>query len=434
MAKDVAELPPHRSAFVLVALICVLLLSAPSGAASRVTNPTINDAPSGGGAADTYRIALSNLLVNNSTSRGGTGDGYVIDSLAFASGATQYVDRGYTIGPPVPSAVSGQTYIEAANGDKGADAGSASFMSFSANRNVIIYVAHDTQIASKPTWLTANFLDTGTQVYGSSGGTEPFELYENIYPANTAITLGSNIPSGWNPRNSSMYTVVAAPARHSTTPPTAPSSVHQICASAAVVGLQWTGSADRVGVFAYRISRNGMVIATVSYAQTGYSDITVSASTRYRYVVTAVDAAGLSTDSRPVEVTTAPDSADGDAAYCPSSKITSMTFDYSGAFTETSGHTSDRPPYTDGSDLWGVTWGQDGNTYLTFGDGWGLCGEEDTGSEAGNDYTSLGFAVISGPPPFSGCPSQFANIYGGHNSSHPYDGKDPGNPVLLGLT
>ncbi len=133
---------------------------------------------------------------------------------------------------------------------------------------------------------------------------------------------------------------------------------------------------------------------------TYFSDTSVAASTPYTYVVTALDAAGNAAASDPLATTTPAASDNGDAPYCPSTLITSMTWNWSGGYTE-----------ANSSDLWSVTWGNDGNVYAFFGDGGGFGGDDHRGR------TSFGISMIEGaPPPTSATAS---NIYGGYNSRHP---------------
>ncbi|MFZ1006988.1 MAG: hypothetical protein WAN65_09135, partial [Candidatus Sulfotelmatobacter sp.] len=186
----------------------------------------------------------------------------------------------------------------------------------------------------------------------------------------------------------------------------------------------------------YRIARTGLTVATIPFSQTSFQDTTASGSTEYTYAVSAFDQAGNVSAPASLNVTTAAPLANGEAAYCPSTVISSMSFQYSTMLSETHSNLADNPPYSDGSDLWPVTWGQDGNVYTSFGDGWGLCGELDSGAGITNDKTSFGVSKITGGPPTGplgqSCPSQFTNgnIYGGYNSSHPYN--DNKNGLLNG--
>jgi fibronectin type 3 domain-containing protein len=72
--------------------------------------------------------------------------------------------------------------------------------------------------------------------------------------------------------------------------PSAPTGLRAKVGSGPRVKLSWAASSDDVGVTGYRVSRDGAVIATVGV--TTYSDAAVVRSTRYRYAVSAVDAAG----------------------------------------------------------------------------------------------------------------------------------------------
>src|SRR5262249_43175437 len=158
---------------------------------------------------------------------------------------------------------SGQTYIETANADKVVTPGSSSFMTFKVTQSAKVYVAHDSHITVRPTWLTQNFMDTGVEVTSQQSSLGHFELFVNSYPAGATVTLGSNIPTG-GPTSNSMYTVIVVPTTADTTAPTAPSTLQATCNRAIVVGLNWNKSTDAVGVMGYRILRGGSVIATVS--------------------------------------------------------------------------------------------------------------------------------------------------------------------------
>jgi hypothetical protein len=359
---------------------------------------------------------ISNLIVNNST---GYNMPYVVHTNTFAPGAVMYLDRTYTL-TTVPSIVNNQTWIQTANNDKAVLPGSSNFMSFTVTQSAKVYVAHDSHITVRPTWLTQNFMDTGVEVTSQQSSLGHFELFVNSYPAGASVTLGSNIPTGGSTANS-MYTVIVVPTTTDTTAPTAPSTLQATCNRAIVVGLNWNKSTDNVGVMGYRILRGGSVIATVSGtvpdATLYYADTTVAASTAYSYVVKSFDAAGNSGTSATLPVTTPAAGSSGDAPYCQSKKITAMSFNFTG-FTEDTAAGADNPPNTDGSDLWSNTWASDG-TYTFFGDGWGLCGQLDTGGNT--NRTSFGIAKMTGPSDVGNgqCSSRFSNVYGGYNSSHP---------------
>jgi len=91
-----------------------------------------------------------------------------------------------------------------------------------------------------------------------------------------------------------------------TQPPTAPSNL-QATSTFKEVDLTWDASIDNIITSGYGIYRDGVLIDTASAPTTTYTDLTVAASTAYRYRVDAFDAAGnRSAQSDPVDVTTDP--------------------------------------------------------------------------------------------------------------------------------
>jgi hypothetical protein len=381
---------------------------------------------------------VRNLKVHNSAVPAVGAPTYEIQTAGLLEQALQYVDRtspAYVIAPPVSARVAGQTFIRAADSDSAAEEGSANFMSFTVGRSSVVYVAHDSRITIKPAWLTANFMDTGEQLAALHGAKRvEYELYRNVYPADSTVILGANT-AAHEPTAGSMYTVIVVPSSTDVAPPAPPRNVHATCANAGVVGVEWTPATGDAQLAGYRVARDGIVVGTIAHARTSYSDTAVAATSEYRYSIIAFDGAGNTAASETLPVTTTASSMNGDAPYCRSSLIASMVFNFSSAYSATDGNASDTPPYSDSSDLWPLTWGEDGNTYTLFGDGWGLCGQLDTQPAPYNkeDKTSFGAAKISGAMPLGrGCPAQFAhgNIYGGYDSAHPRGNR--ATPLLNG--
>jgi chitodextrinase len=88
------------------------------------------------------------------------------------------------------------------------------------------------------------------------------------------------------------------------TAPTAPGTPTASGTTATSTVLSWTASTDAVGVTAYDVYRNGVLVGTV--ASPGYTDTSLAASTTYSYTVKARDAAGnVSAASGARSVTTA---------------------------------------------------------------------------------------------------------------------------------
>jgi hypothetical protein len=88
--------------------------------------------------------------------------------------------------------------------------------------------------------------------------------------------------------------------------PTVPTLISAIAVSPTQVNLIWSQSTDNVGVAGYQITRNGLVLTSVTGATTlTYSDTTVLNYTPYTYSVKAFDAAkNYSNASNSIQVTT----------------------------------------------------------------------------------------------------------------------------------
>ncbi|HEX7492034.1 MAG TPA: hypothetical protein VF337_10070 [Candidatus Limnocylindrales bacterium] len=147
-------------------------------------------------------------------------------------------------------------------------------------------------------------------------------------PATTGSTVYADTPIGSGVSNS--YYVVAFDAANNvsvasntasaTTPApdtTAPSAPSNVTVSAPVwnaTTVAWTASTDNTAVVGYTIKANGSVVAVVNGSTTSFTDVATQPSTTYLYTVTASDAAGNSTASGSVSVTTPPAQAPTDTA------------------------------------------------------------------------------------------------------------------------
>ena len=90
-----------------------------------------------------------------------------------------------------------------------------------------------------------------------------------------------------------------------TTAPSAPAGVAATNVTDRSVTLGWNAASDNVGVTGYNVYRNGTQVGTPT--ATSYTDLGLTASTAYSYVVKARDAAGnVSAASATVNVTTDP--------------------------------------------------------------------------------------------------------------------------------
>ncbi len=131
---------------------------------------------------------ISNLTV-------ASGQVYEVVENGLLNGVPVYIDRSYTYSS-VPGFLQGATYIKTANDDK--ESSGDSFLSFDVDKDVIVYVAHDDNITTKPSWLSS-FTDTGENLVTTDTTLSIFGCY---YLAGM-VTLGGNESSG-----NSMYSVI----------------------------------------------------------------------------------------------------------------------------------------------------------------------------------------------------------------------------------
>ena len=133
------------------------------------------------------------LEISNLTAA--SGETYEIVENGLQNGAVVYIDRNYAYST-IPTWLQGTTYIKTANNDKRSSP--ASFLTFDVNQDVIVYVAHDNSITTKPSWLEP-FTDAGDDLVTTD---TTLSLFKYNFSAGT-ITLGGNESSG-----NSMYTVI----------------------------------------------------------------------------------------------------------------------------------------------------------------------------------------------------------------------------------
>jgi hypothetical protein len=116
----------------------------------------------------------------------------------FLNGARAYADRSYTFSS-VPSSMRGLTYIQTSNNDMRSD--SNSFMNFTADEDITVFVAHDDRIRRKPRWLSS-FADTRHNILIRN---KTLSVFAKDF-SKGRITLGGN----GGDRRSRMYSVIIA--------------------------------------------------------------------------------------------------------------------------------------------------------------------------------------------------------------------------------
>ncbi len=248
--------------------------------------------PTGTSPPPTSTLNISNLTV-------ASGQAYVLPTSGLQAGATVYIDRAYTF-TTVPTLVQGARYIQTANNDK--TAANTTFLSFTVNQPVSVYVAHGDRITPKPSWLNT-FTDTGTNLVTSDA---TFSLFVRSFPAGT-ITLGGNVSSANAGNLLSMYSVIVKP-DGGTTADTTPPTVTLTAPTAGTISRTVTVSAsasDNVGVTGVQFRLQGANLGaedTTNPFSTSWNTTTVPNGS---YTLTAIarDAAGNTKTSASLTVT-----------------------------------------------------------------------------------------------------------------------------------
>jgi len=202
---------------------------------------------------------------------------------ALAVGELIYTDRTYTF--TNVASLGGKTYIKTANNDKYSTA--SSYMTFTVNQNVTVYVAHDDTIAPKPSWLSP-FTDTGENVTTSQGAT--YSLYRKDFNAGT-VTLGGNAGGV----SSSMYSVIITPPASAPTQATGPSPANGASGIAPTdVTLSWAAGS---GATSHNVYFGTSSPGAYQGNQTGttFDPGTMSVGTTYYWRIDEVNTSGTAT-------------------------------------------------------------------------------------------------------------------------------------------
>lgn len=134
-----------------------------------------------------------------------------------------------------------------------------------------------------PTW-ESDLVRSGTEVRWTRGG-----LVDGRYKWRFRAVDEEGLASPWQEFGTAGNTDLMV----DRTPPTTPGNLRVTGSTSSRIDLAWNPSTDNLsGVAAYRIYRNGRLLATVPSTQTSFRDTGVKAGERYCYQVSAVDKAG----------------------------------------------------------------------------------------------------------------------------------------------
>ena len=119
------------------------------------------------------------------------------------AGNQQYGDRAFLFSS-VPTAMSGLTWVRTANDSKAYTGNPVATLQL--DGGMTVYVAHNDNITTKPSWLTG-WTDTGLNLVNNEAVPKTFSLYSKTFAAGSAVPLGPNGSS-----TEGMYVVLLAPA------------------------------------------------------------------------------------------------------------------------------------------------------------------------------------------------------------------------------
>lgn len=188
----------------------------------------------------------------------------------------------------------------------------------------LVLVSSDTQAPSAPANLAASGITQSTLTLNWSASTDNigvtgYDVYRNGTKLNSALVTTTNYSvSGLTAATSYQFYVRARDAVGNTsansntitvvTPdtqaPTAPSSLNASGIGTSSFTLGWTASTDNVGVTGYNIFQNSVKLNASPVSTNSFAVSNLSPSTTYTYYVQAIDAAGNTSNSSTLNVTT----------------------------------------------------------------------------------------------------------------------------------
>ncbi|HEB85534.1 MAG TPA: hypothetical protein ENI68_00720, partial [Gammaproteobacteria bacterium] len=122
-------------------------------------------------------------------------------------GSPYYVDQVYTL-TSIPAVLAGGIWIQTADAES-TDT-NASYIDFSVDRPITVYVAYDAGAIALPDWLnpaTSGFVDAGVNVLTNDPLTPALHVYSQVFTAG-AVSLGGNLATGGSGADSNYLVVV----------------------------------------------------------------------------------------------------------------------------------------------------------------------------------------------------------------------------------
>ncbi len=226
------------------------------------------------------------------------------ESLSLVPGSgTQNVGSNFTV---VIHENSGTTPINAVEADLTYDQAKLQFVSIDTSTSAFDLAAVGTGGAGSIKIARAKSVTnlTGDQIVASitfkaiATGTAAVTFDATSALVNPTTTPPSNVLAVTNPGS---YTIA------DTTAPTVPSGLTAGAKTVTSLAFSWTASTDNVGVTAYKVFRNGVLINS-NVTATNFTSTSLTPNTSYSFTVAAVDAAGnTSAQSTALVMSTLPD-------------------------------------------------------------------------------------------------------------------------------
>ncbi len=184
--------------------------------------------------------------------------------------------------------------------------------------------SNDTQAPTQPGNLFASSITQSALTLNWTASTDNFgvagyDIYRNGVKLNTSLVTGTSYGvTGLSAGVNYQFYVVAKDAAGNVSPnsniinivtpdtqaPTAPSNLVINSLTSTSFTLNWIASTDNIGVTGYDIYQDGIKINTSPVTATAYAVSNLNASTNYQYYVQAKDAAGNTSNSNTLNVTT----------------------------------------------------------------------------------------------------------------------------------
>lgn len=199
----------------------------------------------------------------------------------YISGALAYTDRTYTF-TQVPSVLTGKKMIKVANNDKANNA--SSYISFTVNKPVTIYVAIDKRVTSLPNWYSS-WVKTNLTTFINDNNTLGYEFYKKDFQAGTIALGGSNAANYSN----LIPVVVETTGETDTQAPSVPGGLAASDITSNSFTFSWVASTDNIAVTSYEVFKGGVLYGSTSTTSMAITGLTCG--TDYTLAVRAKDAA-----------------------------------------------------------------------------------------------------------------------------------------------